>query len=344
MEKNFFNSKKYKERKASDFWNGIRNCRPYFKKFEGKSREDGIEYIYNEGVRTGVKGTARALSEILSKELGKLHNVNNALKGKNASYKYLEEIQDACENLQTIDKKGFKKGIKACEKLQEALEKASNFSDILKVSFLSEKNVKEYMKTQSETLKASITEMKKYVNRVEIKEIKETKNPIKNIYTKQKTAQFLKAVDNVSFKTLKKSGLNAENISATYSKYFENSKVIAEKLEKIISDELKKEIHNKKSKENKNTSKKYLLKIQNACSNLVKVVNTSQREKDGTFAREIAALGGLKDAFEAASKFSDPHKISFLSNKDVRKYMIDQYAILNKSITNMRTLLSKLSK
>ena len=153
----FLNPQKYREKKVKDFLDKVKHVT--FKKFNGKTDDDCIKYIYGDGNRY-VKGISEIVYNILCDELKKSHNIDKAVKNKNASYKYLSEIKDACYNLYTINKSsGLEEGIEKCKKLQQAFDQASRFSDTAKISFLSHKEVKEYMKKQSKNLKDSINAM-----------------------------------------------------------------------------------------------------------------------------------------------------------------------------------------
>lgn len=163
-------------------------------------------------------------------------------------------------------------------------------------------------------------------------EIKGTRNPFKKMYTKIKTQQFLKSVKNLSFEKFQKK--SAQRTSVICPDYFENAKEIAEKLVPILSKELEKKSNIKKMKEKKDASCKYLLKIKVACSNLIHIVSINEGGFKPT--PKIEALEKLQIAFKDASKFLDQHKISFLSNKEVRTYMTDQSKILNESIDKIK--------
>ena len=159
----FLKPAKYREKKAKDFLSKIGNPNSKFEKFKGETEYDCIRYIYGEGTSyLGVKGISEVIYNILYDELRKTHYLNKAVKNKDSSYKYLSAIERDCRTLYTMNKKsGLQKGIDACTDLKNAFRSAYLYNDRLKISFLSEKNVKEYMKAQYEILDNAIDKMNK---------------------------------------------------------------------------------------------------------------------------------------------------------------------------------------
>ena len=102
---------------------------------------------------------------ILSRELEKESNVEKSRENKEASYRYLSRIRDACLNLIRVVEANEntnkpEAGVVALEKLRIEFKNASSFLDPHQISFLSNKKVKVYMTTQTRILSESITRIK----------------------------------------------------------------------------------------------------------------------------------------------------------------------------------------
>ena len=376
----FLDPVQYREKKVKNFLKEIRLKNLYFESFPDPShmsKKDCNRYIYgrkNKEFR-GVKNIATELEEVLNKELEKPENIRKKEKGKNASYKYLSEIKDACSGipntiggnaLLTLDPKP---GIEACKKLQKAFERASKFSDTFKISFLSEKNVKQYMAQQSNILKKSIENMNKVISKNA--GTKEPQKPVKKALSemtieeflettekdrKKKAQNFLQAIkeNDVYFASFPStSGLNyvhcnmylySDKLELSNNRFIKGAPVVIKSLKKVLESELKKE-------EFKNDSGyKYLLGIKNACSRFLTIYEKWKNKPLGAQPSSpgIKAFAGVQQAFTATYRFSnrdlpskafnrssDKNESSFLANNEVIKYLGDQVKILESSTKNM---------
>lgn len=101
------------------------------------------------------------LCDVLNKELAKTEkqNAKKVKKNKEASYKYLKEIYEACD--------GFRKNVTVdgqiddFKKMGEKFQKAAKFSDPHKISLLSDINVKTHLNNQATVIITSANNMKK---------------------------------------------------------------------------------------------------------------------------------------------------------------------------------------
>lgn len=160
----FLKPQEYRKKKVAKFLHNIANVTSNFEEFKGKTREDCVKYIYGNGKPlSGAKAIAEAIDkQVITPELEK--NIDFQKTNKNyekSSYKYLLAIKNACSKIpdKNNSQQNLGKSIEALEKLQRTFDQASRFSDTAKISFLSDKKVKEYMKTQSKNLKDSINAM-----------------------------------------------------------------------------------------------------------------------------------------------------------------------------------------
>lgn len=159
----FLNPKKYREKKAKDFLNKIKNLD--FGQFnytnddaiKGTAKDKVNDYIFGD---SGVKKTSGELYKVISEELKKDQNVKKAAKNKESSCYYLSEIQTACAEFNTINKNSsLEQIIKACDNLRRKFLSARSYSN--KYSFLSVEGVKKYMGTQHENFRNSVDNMKR---------------------------------------------------------------------------------------------------------------------------------------------------------------------------------------
>ena len=155
--------KKYREKKAKDFLSKVKNLN--FKQFDytkddvanGTAKNKLINYICG---KSGVKEVSGNLYDVLSKELGKDQNIKKATKNKKSSYYYLSEIQTACAGFNAITKNSsLEQIIAACDKLRKTFLSARSYNN--KLSLLSAEGVRKYMGDQHESLRNSISNMKK---------------------------------------------------------------------------------------------------------------------------------------------------------------------------------------
>lgn len=366
----FLDPQKYRKNKVENFLKNISNL--YFENFEyssDKSIRNCIVYIYGSRKTDtiGAKAIAEGIEKVLNTEL---ENIKN----KNSSYNYLLDIKNACSNipstlggnsLLTFDPVT---AIEALENLQEAFEKASKFSDVGKISFLSDKNVKDYMKTQSNILKKSIENMNKVINRKPAKKaasktsVKKKLGAIKEKIaknfletTKEKMAKnFLEAIEEKkAYFELFPSGSNYVQCNMyLYSKKLElgnnhfvkGAPVVIESLEKILIGKLAKQ------KYKNDPGYKYLLGIKNACSRFLTVFKKWKNVEEGLQQPlpGIKAFAGVQQAFVATYRFSNSkltskaynkssnkNESSFLTDSKVIEYLEKQVKILESSTKNL---------
>ena len=159
----FLDPKKYREKKAKDFLNKIKNLD--FGQFnytnddaiKGTAKDKVNDYIFGD---SGVKETSKKLYEVISEELKKDQNVKKAAKNKKSSCYYLSEIQTACAEFNAINENSnLEQIIKACDNLRRKFLSARSYSN--KYSFLSVEGVKKYMGTQHENFRNSVDNMKR---------------------------------------------------------------------------------------------------------------------------------------------------------------------------------------
>ena len=367
----FLDPIQYREKKVKDFLKEINKRNLCFESFPDSSHmstKDCSRYIYGSKKFKGVKNIATELEEVLNKELEKPENIRKKEKGKNASYKYLSEIKDACSKIpNTVGGNALlrldpKPGIEACKKLQKAFKKASKFSDTFKISFLSEENVKQYMIQQSNILKKSIKNMNKVISKNA--GTKEPQKPVKKALSEMSIGGFLETTEKdrkkaeIFLQAIKKnhvyfasfpftSGfrvlnyincnmyLYSDKLKLSNDSFIKGAPVVIESLKKVLDSKLKKE------KYKNDSGYKYLLGIKNACSRFLTIY---EKKKNKVLSTQsplpgIKAFSGVQQAFEKASRFSDKFKISFLSEENVKQYMIQQSNILKKSIKNMNKVI-----
>lgn len=358
----FLDPQKYRKNKVENFLKNISNL--YFKVFQyssDKSIRDCIVYIYGRRKTNtiGAKAIAEGLEKVLNTEL---KNIKNKEKSKNSSYNYLLDIKNACSSipstiggnsLLTLDPVT---GIEALENLQEAFEKASKFSDVGKISFLSDKDVKDYMKTQSNTLKKSIENMNKVINRKPAKKAaSKTSAEEKLEAAKEKMAKnFLEAIEEKkAYFELFPSGSNyvqcnmylySEKLDLGNNHFAKGAPVVIESLEKILIGKLAKQ------KYKNDPGYKYLLGIKNACSKFLTVFKKWKNVKEGLQQPlpGIKAFAGVQQAFVATYRFSNSeltskaynkssnkNESSFLTNSEVIEYLGKQVKILELSTKNL---------
>ena len=320
----------------SQLWEAIQksnnsNSEINFKEFKGIDEEDCLEYIYGS-----VRKCALKIYEIINSDMG-----NSGLNKKKPSYKYLFAIRNACGMFYMINRKsGIKKGIKKCEDLKEAFEKAFRFSGSGD-AFLSYNKVKNYMGLQTRILKTSIARIKVLLKAFEKKG---TKNPIKNIYKKFKAEDFLNDIGDVNFPEFTNpTDLKEDNIVSIYGDYNGRVGNVANMLEEAIVRELSKSRYNGKRENDPKTSKKYLVEIKDACQNIIDYIITCRNglNKEISNVTSYEEFEKLQEKLAAAAAFSDPHETSLLSQKKVKSYMIKQAKTLKKSIKNLASGLEK---
>ena len=153
--------KAYTAVKTEKFLKSVQNVS--FKKFEKKAIQNTS--IVCKGYYNEAKEVAERLVPILSRELEKESNIEKSRENKEASYRYLSRIRDACLNLIRVVEANEntnkpEAGVVALEKLRIEFKNASGFLDPHQISFLSNKKVKVYMTTQTRILSESITRIK----------------------------------------------------------------------------------------------------------------------------------------------------------------------------------------
>ena len=320
----------------SQLWAAIQksndnNSEINFKEFKGIDEEDCLEYIYGS-----VRKCALEIYEKINSDMD-----NGGLNKKKPSYKYLFAIRNACGMFYMINRNsGIKKGIKKCEDLKEAFEKAFRFSGSGD-AFLSYNKVKNYMGLQTRILKTSIARIKVLLKAFEKKG---TKNPIKNIYKKFKAEDFLNDIRDVNFPEFTEpTDLAEDNIISIYGDYNGRVGNVANTLKGAIVRELSKSRYNGKRENDPKTSKKYLVEIKDACQNIIDYIITCRNglNKEISNVTSYEEFEKLQEKLAAAAAFSDPHEISLLSQKKVKSYMIKQAKTLKKSVKNLASGLKK---
>lgn len=153
--------KAYTAVKTEKFLKSVQNVS--FKKFKKEAAQNTS--VICKGYYNEAKEVAERLVPILSRELEKESNIEKSRENKEASYRYLSRIRDACLNLihvVEINKRTAnpEEEIEALEKLRIEFKNASGFLDPHQISFLSNKKVKVYMTTQTRILSESITRIK----------------------------------------------------------------------------------------------------------------------------------------------------------------------------------------
>lgn len=153
--------KAYTAVKIEKFLKSVQNVS--FKKFKKEAAQNTS--VICKGYYNEAKEVAERLVPILSRELEKESNIEKSRENKEASYRYLSRIRDACLNLihvVEINKRTAnpEEEIEALEKLRIEFKNASGFLDPHQISFLSNKKVKVYMTTQTRILSESITRIK----------------------------------------------------------------------------------------------------------------------------------------------------------------------------------------
>ena len=160
------NAVKTIKKPAKKFLDDVRNDNVYFYEIPPKlTVEKCCDYLNKDELpdHPGIKGTR----VIVKKLEGIINNIVTDIADKkkyknNLTYNYLVELGRACNrflNFEEINKDNFVKGIMKFEEIVQKFREICAFSDVDRSSFLNNKSIKNYLKTQLDILEASLNNL-----------------------------------------------------------------------------------------------------------------------------------------------------------------------------------------